>query len=375
MRVAIPAETGQGERRVAMVPQLVPRLTGAGLEVVVESGAGRSAFASDDAYRAAGATVVESDVVTDADVVLAVGPLEPDRARTMRRGAVLVGLLAPSSNPSLVRALVDSGVTSFTMELVPRITRAQSMDALSSQALVAGYRAALVAADRLPRTFPLFITAAGTMPPAKVLVLGAGIAGLQAIATARRLGAVVVAYDVREAAAEEVRSLGADFLSLHLETLEGTGGYAREMTMDRARRQQDLLTPYVADANVLITTAAVPGRPAPVLVTSEMIAAMRPGSVVVDLAAESGGNCEPTRPGQEIIYHDVVVWGELNVASQLPVHASLLYSGNVVGLLLMMTDGGNVRPDLTDEILAGCCLTHDGGVRHAPTRALLEETA
>jgi NAD(P) transhydrogenase subunit alpha len=374
MRVAIPNEAGEGERRVAVVPQLVSRLTGAGLDVVVESGAGRHAYASDDAYRRAGATVVEADVIDGADAVLTVGPLDPDRARKLRQGAVLVGFLSPSSRLDLVRALSECSVTSFAMELVPRITRAQSMDALSSQALVTGYRAALVAADRSPRFFPLFITAAGTIPPAKVLVLGAGIAGLQAIATARRLGAVVVAYDVREAAAEEVRSLGADFINLRLESLEGEGGYAREMTADRARHQQELLAPYIADADVLITTAAVPGRPAPLLVTSEMIAAMRPGSVVVDLAAESGGNCEPTRPGEEIVYQGVVVWGERNVAAQLPVHASQLYARNVVDLLVLMTQGGEVRPDLEDEVLSACCLTHAGEVRHAPTRALLEET-
>jgi NAD(P) transhydrogenase subunit alpha len=305
--------------------------------------------------------------------VLSVGPLEPERVLTLRKGAALVGLLSPTSHLDFVRALAEREITSFSMDLVPRITRAQSMDALSSQALVTGYRAALVAADRLPRFFPLFITAAGTIPPAKVLVLGAGIAGLQAIATARRLGAIVTAYDVREAAAEEVRSLGADFINLHLESLEGEGGYAREMTVDRAQQQQQLLAPYVADADALITTAAVPGRPAPMLVTSEMIAAMRPGSVVVDLAAEAGGNCEPTQPGREITFGDVVVWGERDVASQLPVHASQLYARNIVDLLLLMTEGGSVRPDLDDEILVACCITHAGQVRHAPTRSLLEE--
>jgi NAD(P) transhydrogenase subunit alpha len=373
MRVAVPAETAAGERRVALVPDAVPRLTRAGLDVVVESGAGRHAYATDDAYRASGASVVETDVLVDADAVLTVGPLPPERAWALRPGAVLIGFMAPASAVALARTLVERNVTSFAMELVPRISRAQSMDALSSQAMVAGYHGVLAAADRLPRFFPLFMTAAGTVPPAKVLVLGAGIAGLQAIATARRLGARVEAYDVRAAAAEEVRSLGATFVDLGLPELEGEGGYAREMAEERAHRQRELLAPYVAGADALITTAAVPGRRAPMLVTAEMVAAMRPGSVVVDLAAEAGGNCEPTRPGEEITYHDVIVWGKLNVASKLPVHASQFYARNVTDLLLLMTEDGVVRPDLTDEILDGCCITYDGEVRHAPTRALLEE--
>ncbi len=375
MRVAIPAETGPGERRVAMMPEVVPRLTAAGLEVVVESGAGRHAYVSDNAYRVVGTKVLETGVLAEADVVLTVGPPDGDRARQLQSGAILIGLLAPSSSLDLVRILRDGGVTSFAMELVPRISRAQSMDALSSQAMVAGYHGVLAAADRLPRFFPLFMTAAGTTPPARILVLGAGIAGLQAIATAHRLGAMVEAYDVRAAAAEEVRSLGATFVDLDLPPLEGEGGYARAMTEERARRQQELLAPHVAVADVLITTAAVPGRLAPQLVTSQMVAAMRPGSVVIDLAAESGGNCEPTKPGEEIRFHDVIVWGKLNVASKLPVHASQLYARNVTDLLLLMTDSGVVKPDFTDEILESCCITHGGEVRHAPTRALLKEAS
>lgn len=262
MKVGVLAETRPGERRVAMVPGIVPRLTGIGLDVLVEAGAGRHAYAADEDYAAAGATVV-TDAIGAADVVLTVGPPDAERARALRPGTLLIGLLAPSTSLDLVRELRAREVTSFAMELVPRISRAQSMDALSSQALVAGYRAALVAADRLPRFFPLSMTAAGTVPPAKVLVLGAGVAGLQAIATARRLGAVVQAYDVRSTSAEEVRSVGATFLDLDLEALEGAGGYAREMTGDRARRQRELLAPHVAASDVLITTAAVPGRPAP----------------------------------------------------------------------------------------------------------------
>jgi NAD(P) transhydrogenase subunit alpha len=260
------------------------------------------------------------------------------------------------------------------MDLVPRISRAQSMDALSSQALVAGYRAVLVAADRLPKFFPLFMTAAGTVPPARVLVLGAGVAGLQAIATARRLGAVVEAYDVRAAAAEEVRSLGATFVELELDTQEGEGGYARQQSDDFLRRQRELIGARVATADAVITTAAVPGRRAPVLVTADMVKAMRPGSVVVDLAAETGGNCELSRPGEEIDHGGVTIWGARNVPSTMPVHASQLYAKNVANLILLMTgEGGTVQPDFDDEILAGCCVTHAGEVRHAPTRELLDQ--
>jgi len=279
----------------------------------------------------------------------------------------------------MVRALRDARVTSFAMELVPRISRAQSMDALTSQALVAGYRCVLEAAMRLPRFFPLFMTAAGTVPPAKVLVLGAGVAGLQAIATAKRLGAVVSAYDVRAASADEVRSMGGTFVDLGLETVEGTGGYAKEQSADRAERQQELLTPHIAAADVLITTAAVPGRPAPRLVTASMAAQMKPGSVIVDLAAETGGNVEGSRPGQEVEIDVggggvVRLLGMKDAASTMPADASRLYARNVANLLLLMTKDGTVAPDFDDEVVAGACLTHDGVVRHAPTAALLGES-
>jgi len=319
MRVGVPAETQSGERRVALVPDAVPRLVAAGLEVAVESGAGLPAFASDDAYRDAGATVV-ADVLADSDVVLGVAPLSPEQVDRLRPGTITISFL-PTDDAARVERLTARGVTAFSMEQVPRISRAQSMDALTSQALVAGYRCALVAAQRLPRFFPLFMTAAGTVAPAKVLVLGAGVAGLQAIATARRLGAVVQAYDVRAASADEVRSMGATFIELDLEALEGAGGYAREMTDDRAARQRELLTPYLAESDAVITTAAVPGRKAPLLVTADMVAAMRPGSVVVDLAAESGGNCELSRPGEDVDHHGVLVWGAKDLASSMPVHA------------------------------------------------------
>jgi H+-translocating NAD(P) transhydrogenase subunit alpha len=295
-----------------------------------------------------------------------------DAAR-LRPGAVTIGFLAPASEPEGVRALQEAGATSFAMELVPRISRAQSMDALTSQALVAGYRCVLEAAMRLPRFFPLFMTAAGTVPPAKVLVLGAGVAGLQAIATARRLGAVVQAYDVRPSSADEVRSMGATFLDLGLEVLQGAGGYAREMGEERAERQRRLLAPHVARADVLITTAAVPGRPAPLLVTTDMVAAMAPGSVVVDLAAESGGNVEGVVAGEESRVGGATVVGLRDAASALPADASRLYAKNVANLLaLLLDDDGGLRVDLADDVLAGACVTHDGQVRHEPTRLQLE---
>jgi proton-translocating NAD(P)+ transhydrogenase subunit alpha len=371
VRVGVPAETLADERRVALVPDVLGKLTGAGFEVLVEAGAGARSFQTDDAYRGAGAQVRDGDVLRDADVVLSVQPLSVEQAAKLREGAVTISFLPAAQALDLVRTLRDRRVSAFALELLPRISRAQSMDALSSQALVSGYRCALVAASRLPRFFPMFMTAAGTVAPAKVLVLGAGVAGLQAIATARRLGAVVEAYDVRAAAAEEVRSLGARFVDLGLETLEGAGGYAREMAEERAIRQRQLLAPYVAAADAVITTAAVPGRRAPLLVTTEMVGGMKPGSVVVDLAAESGGNVELSRPGEEVWYEGVLVWGARNPASDLPMHASQLYARNVVNLLLLMSADGQVRLDFTDEIVAGCCVTHDGEVRHAPTAELL----
>ena len=373
MRIAVRAEDRLGERRVAAVPDTVGPLVRAGHEVVVAAGAGLGALLPDDAYRDVGATVTAEDVLGTADVLLHVRPLLPEHAAALRPGAVTIGFLSPATEPAGVRALRAAGATSFAMELVPRISRAQSMDALTSQALVAGYRSVLEAATRLPRFFPLFMTAAGTVPPAKVLVLGAGVAGLQAIATARRLGAVVQAYDVRPSSADEVRSMGATFVDLGLEALEGSGGYAREMGEERSRRQRELLAPYVARADVLVTTAAVPGRPAPLLVTSDMVAAMAPGSVVVDLAAESGGNVEGVVAGQEFRVGGATLVGLRDAASALPVDASRLYAKNVANLLaLLVDDDGGLRVDLTDEVLAGACVTHDGEVRHEPTRLQLE---
>ncbi len=364
-------ETREAEARVALVPELVPRLTALGHEVAVETGAGLGALADDAAYAEAGASVVD-DPLADAELVLSVQPLAREAARRLPEGAVTVSFLPTTTETDLVRDLRDLGITSLAMELVPRISRAQSMDALSSQSLVAGYRCAVVCAGLLRRFFPLNMTAAGTVPPAEVVVLGAGVAGLQAIATARRLGAVVKAYDVRAAAAEEIRSMGAQAIELDLPTLEGAGGYAREMSEERSRLQRELLAPYVAAADGLITTAAVPGRTAPLLVTRAMVEQMRPGSVVVDLAADSGGNVEGVVAGEVVRIGNAQVWGGRNVPSQMPGPASRLYAQNVVNLVTLLAPEGALVLDLDDEILAGSCVTHDGHIRHEPTRVLLE---
>src|SRR3954449_13337384 len=359
-----------------MVPELVGKLTDLGYEVLVEPDAGTRAEYADELYVEAGATVTD-DLLPDADVVVSVNALPGYRARLLRDGATVISFLPVNSSHDLITDLRDLGISSFAMELVPRISRAQSMDALSSQSLVSGYRCAIVAAGLLRRFFPLNMTAAGTVQAAQVVVLGAGVAGLQAIATAKRLGAVVRAYDVRAAAAEEIRSMGAKAIELDLETLEGAGGYAREMTEDRAARQRELLTPYIAAADALITTAAVPGRAAPLLVTREMVEQMKPGSVVVDLASESGGNVEGSVPGEVVRIGNAQVWGGRNVPSQMPAPASKLYAQNILNLVTLMTtkdeDGnGMFAPDFADEIVSGSCVTHDGAIVHEPTREAVE---
>jgi NAD(P) transhydrogenase subunit alpha len=370
MRIAVPKEIKDGEKRVALVPDIISKLTKAGLEVVIESGAGVNAQAADQDYKNAGAEVKSGDVLSGADVVLSVQPLTAAQMKTLKKGAITISFLSPTGSIDSIDAAVAAGVTAFSLEMVPRISRAQSMDALTSQALCAGYRASLVAAELSPKFFPLLMTAAGTVTPAKVVVLGAGVAGLQAIATAKRLGAVVSAYDVRPASADEVKSMGAKFITLELEALEGAGGYAREMTEERAAKQRELLTPYIAEADVLITTAAVPGRTAPRLVTAQMAAQMKPGSVIVDLAAESGGNVEGSVAGEIITTAaGVTMWGGKDVPSQLPYHASMLFSRNVVNLLMLMSktvDGkptGELVPDFTDEIIDSAALTHAGAKR------------
>ena len=374
MRIAVARESEPGEARVALVPELLGKLRAVGYDIAVEPGAGRLALVPDEAYAAAGAAVTQ-DALTGADVVVSVQPLPEAAVPILRAGAATISFFPAGSRARDLDLRRARSLTTFGMEYVPRISRAQSMDALSSQSLVAGYRAAIVAAGRLRQFFPLSMTAAGTVPPAQVVVLGAGVAGLQAIATCRRLGAVVKGYDVRAAAAEEIRSLGAQAIELDLPTLEGAGGYAREMSEERAARQRDLLAPYIAAADVVITTAAVPGRRAPLLVSANMVAAMKPGSVVVDLAAESGGNVEGSEPGGVVQVGGVQVWGGSNVPSQMPAPASRLYAQNIVQVILLMTRDGMFAPNFDDEIVAAMCLTHAGELRGQAVRQAEGATA
>ena len=370
MRIAVPKEIRSGEKRVALVPDIISKLTKSGHQVVIESGAGVAAQYSDKQFVEAGAEVKSGDVLVGSDVILSVQPLTPSQIKSLKKGALTISFLSQAIAADSIEAAVNNSITALSLELVPRISRAQSMDALTSQALCAGYKAALIAAELSPKFFPLLMTAAGTVTPAKVLVLGAGVAGLQAIATTKRLGAVVSAYDVRPSSADEVKSMGAKFISLELEALEGAGGYAREMTEERAAKQRDLLTPYIAAADVLITTAAVPGRTAPRLVTAAMVSQMAPGSVVVDLASESGGNVEGSVAGEILTTSNgIKIWGGKDVPSQLAYHASMLFSRNVVNLLLLMNksvDGkatGQIEPDFSDEIIDSATITHNGAKR------------
>jgi H+-translocating NAD(P) transhydrogenase subunit alpha len=372
-RIAVPKERSPGERRVAMVPEVAAKLVKDGSTVVVEAGAGEGSFYPDDAYRAAGAQIATStsDVFGGGGVVLKVQPPAPAEVRGMARGTVVVSFMNPTRALDSIAAMRDAGVTAFALELLPRITRAQTMDALSSQATVGGYRAALLAAETVPRFLPMLTTAAGTIRPAKVLVLGAGVAGLMAIATAKRLGAVVEAYDVRRAAGEQVRSLGAKFLELAINA-EGSGGYARELTAEEKAMEQTMVAQAVAGADAVITTANVPGRRAPRLVSREMASRMRPGAVVVDLAAESGGNCEVTKAGETVVENGVTFLGPLNLPSQVPFHASQMYARNLQAFLgLLISPKGELASTYTDEILAASLLVHDGQVTHGPTRELL----
>jgi NAD(P) transhydrogenase subunit alpha len=352
VRVGVPKETTEGERRVALVPESVGRLASK-VEVVVEPGAGTAASFPDDAYAAAGATLGDP---WGADVVAKVRAPSGAEVERLHDGSILIGFLNPLTDREGLERLGRRGVTAFAMESIPRTTRAQPMDALSSQATVSGYKAALLAAGLLPRFFPMLMTAAGTVAPAKVLVLGAGVAGLQAIATARRLGAVVTGFDVRPVVREQIESLGANWLDLGITGAEAEGGYARELTPAEQQAQQDALAARIADFDVVITTAAVPGRPAPKLIPASAIAAMRPGSVIVDLAAETGGNAELTEPGQTVEREGVTLVGLLNLPSTMPYHASQLYSRNVVALLTHLAPEGDVSLDWSDEITAGACV-------------------
>ncbi|WP_030422824.1 MULTISPECIES: Re/Si-specific NAD(P)(+) transhydrogenase subunit alpha [unclassified Streptomyces] len=352
--IGVPRETAAGERRVALVPKVVERLRAAGLGVVVEAGAGAGALIPDDAYAQAGATI---GAPWAADVVVKVNPPTPEETGLLRPDSTVIGFLAPLTRPEVAERLRLAGVTGFAMESVPRISRAQSMDALSSQANVAGYRAVLLAADCSTRFFPMLTTAAGTVKPATALVLGVGVAGLQALATAKRLGARTTGFDVRPEVAEQVRSLGAQWLDLGV-SAAGEGGYARALSAEEQAEQQRRLTDAISGFDVVITTALVPGRPAPKLVTAEAVRRMRPGSVVVDLAGETGGNCELTSPGETVVRHDVTVAAPLDLPATLPEHASELYARNVQALLELMLKDGEFAPDLSDEILAACCVTH-----------------
>jgi NAD(P) transhydrogenase subunit alpha len=372
MRIGVPKETAEGERRVALVPEVVGKLTGRGLEVVVQRGAGDGALIPDSAFEEAGATLTDdASAALGADVVVKVAAPNAEETGRLGPDTVLIGFLGPLTNGEGVRAIAATGATSFALEAVPRISRAQSMDALSSQANISGYRAALIGAQELGRYYPMLMTAAGTIRPATVLVLGAGVAGLQAIATARRLGAVVQGFDVRAAVKEQVESLGAHFLEFDLGgDLEGAGGYAKELTPEQQQRQQELMAEAIGKVDVVITTALVPGRRAPILVTEEAVKKMKPGSVIVDLAGEAGGNCELSEPGQTVLVHNVKILAPLNVPSTLAEHASQLYARNIQALLgLMINDDGKLELDFDDEVIAGACITRGGEIVHEAAKA------
>src|SRR3954466_167640 len=353
MVVGVPKETADGERRVAMVPDVVKRLAAKDVEVVVEPGAGEAALIPDALFEEAGATIGDP---WSADVIAKVAAPSSDEIGKLSDNAVLIGFLGPLTSPETTRALAEARATAFAMEAIPRISRAQSMDALSSQSNVAGYKAALLGAEHATRFYPMLTTAAGTIPPAKVLVLGGGVAGLQALATAKRLGARTTGYDVRPEVAEQVQSLGANWLDLGIEAA-GEGGYARELTEEERAQQQQALTDAIKDFDVVITTALVPGRKAPTLVTAEAVEGMKPGSVVVDLAGESGGNCELTEPGEVVVKHDVTIVSPLNLPTTMPEHSSQLYARNVLALLELFLGGdGGLELDFDDEVVAGACV-------------------
>jgi NAD(P) transhydrogenase subunit alpha len=353
MRVGVARETAPGERRVALVPEAVAKLVAAGFDVIVEPGAGEAASFLDDAYREAGATLGSP---WEAEALVKVRKPDEAEVARLRTGQILIGFLDPLADREGVERLSSRGVVAFAMESIPRITRAQSMDALSSQATVGGYKGALLGAEHLPRFFPMLMTAAGTVPPAKVLVIGAGVAGLQALATARRLGAMVTGFDVRPAVREQIESLGASWLDLGVSGAEAEGGYARELTPEEMQAQQQALEARIGDFDVVITTAAVPGRAAPRIIPASAVGAMRPGSVIVDLAADTGGNCELTEPGQVVVREGVTLVGLTNLPSSMPYHASTLYARNIQTLLLHLAPGGELNLDWSDEITSGACV-------------------
>ena len=365
--MGVAKESGPGETRVAIVPDTARRLAGDGVEVLVERGAGDKATFSAAAYEEAPARIVSTEeLYAEADVVCKVRKPSAEEVARLREGQVLLALLQPLVDPDLVRSLAERGVTAFSMDSIPRVTRAQPMDALSSQSTVAGYKAAVLAAEHLGKFFPMLTTAAGTIPPAKVLVLGAGVAGLQAIATARRLGAVVSAFDVRPVVKEQVESIGASFLELDVEGVEGVGGYAVALATDQHEREQQLIARHAAESDAVITTALIPGRPAPELITEEAVRGMRPGSVIVDLAAEAGGNCAATKPGETIVVGGVTIVGLTNVPATMPVHASQMYSRNVQAFLGLLVKEGALELDFEDEIVRDTCVAHGGKVTKEP---------
>ena len=376
LSIGVPCETDPDETRVALVPDVADRLlaTVEGLEIRVEEGAGRGAYHADADYEAAGCTVVDRAAALEADLVTTVAPLPPDDIATLGEGQGVIGFLRPLEQPETARALAERGVTALAMELVPRISRAQKLDALSAMSSIGGYRAALRAAERLPKFFPLLTTAAGTVRPARVLVLGAGVAGLQAIATAKRLGAKVFGYDIREPTREEVESLGASFVDLEvdIEADQDESGYAEELAKEKQERQPELLQPHLAKADVVISTALIPGRPAPLLINENAVEAMDPGSVIVDLAAPNGGNCAYTETGEEVVAHDVQILGPTNLPAEMPVHASELYAKTVAALIEEGLADGAFAPDFEDQIFAESCLARDGEVQNERVRGLLE---
>lgn len=378
MKIAIAKETEVGENRVAMPPDVVARLVKQGLEVLVEAGAGERAFFTDAAYTAVGASVIADfeQLWREADVLLKVSPPRDREGRSeldhLRSGATLISLLNPLGNPTRIQQLANRQITAFSMELIPRSTRAQSMDALSSQANLAGYKSVLLAAAALPGIFPMMTTAAGTIPPAKVFIIGAGVAGLQAIATARRLGAVVEAFDIRPAVKEEVQSLGAKFVEVSIEEeTVAAGGYAKEISEVAQARSRQVIADHVKQSDVVITTAQVPGKQAPLLVTAEMVAAMKPGSVIVDLAADQGGNCACTEPGRDIQYQGVTILGPLNLAGSMPIQASQMYGRNLLALLQYLIKDGELQLNFADDIIGSACVTHGGEIRNEKVREAL----
>ncbi len=366
IRVAVPHETTPGERRVALVPAVAEQLAGKGMTISLQAGAGCAAFYRDRDYRGVELVEDRAALLREADIVLTVNPLVPEDVALLRAGTTVIGFLHPHEFEDRICALRDRNITAFAMELLPRISRAQNMDALSSQASIAGYKAALMAANRTARFFPMLTTAAGTIRPAKVLVIGVGVAGLQAIATARRLGALVEAYDVRPETREQVESLGAKFVDVKVNAV-GEGGYARELSEEEKRQEMEILAEHVANADAIISTAGVPGRPAPKIITTAMVEQMKPGSVIIDLAAYSGGNCELTIPGESFGHELVMIYGPLNVPAMMPVHASEMYARNLANFMSLIVHDGEISPDWDDEVVAGSLLTRDGKIQHGLT--------